>query len=77
MPLETTGFSKTFYLGDNNFEKYWAEGKLSEGENIEQLAQDTRDHVINSFIKQHPQFNKEDIIKVAFTEDIPTIQIEK
>lgn len=77
MPLNKIGFSKTFHLGENNFEKYWAEGELSNGETIDQLDQEARNHVMNSFLKQHPQFTKEQIMAATFLEDLPTIQIEK
>ncbi len=57
MPLDKVVYSRTFHLGDHNFEKIGTEGSVGEGETKEQLRSEAVKFIYDSFAELHPELN--------------------
>lgn len=57
MPLDKVVYSRTFHLGDHNFEKIGTEGTIIEGETKESLRDEAVKFVYDSFAELHPEIN--------------------
>lgn len=57
MPLDKVVYSRTFHLGDHNFEKIGTEGTIIEGETKESLRDEAVKFVYDSFAELHPELN--------------------